>query len=573
MQFTINAAKNTGIEITEKCGNGDIAILEICVRHDDFMKPKKSQIWFEIPCSKTAGTFSPCVDFDRSVNAGWKAGSVKSRFVSGMPIYCAYSADGINDFSISYSDGCSPIEICPMVNEENGCMGIYLYLFTDVSAAFKEYRAFVRIDRRRIPFYEAVSDASAWQRDFAPKREHSVSKYACDAVYSTWYGFHRNITAKAVLEECKSASERGIKTLILDDGWYTDAENPQFYYCGDWTPSKGKFPDMEAFADEIHKLGMKVMVWFSVPYLGSKSKLYKEFSDMQIRNEANWNCLDFRFPKVRDYLFDVYTKAAAAWGIDGMKLDFIDSLYIEKGFDKPALGHDCDSLEEGMEKFLQRLIPALKEINPEFMIEFRQYYIGNNITRFADMIRVNDCPYDALRNRTAILALRMICGDVPIHSDMIRWSRETETEDAALQIVSSLFAVLQISVRESDLTAESRKMLNFYLDFSQRKRETLLSGKLRVKKPEMNYTEASVERENERIKIIYTTAFCEIGEFDEEIVINATGETKNTFRSGTADIAYEVYDCMGNISSNGILTAAQTTVIDIPKCGMVIFRR
>mgnify|MGYP004460650015 CR=1 FL=1 len=573
MQFTINAAENTGIEITENRVNEEITILEICVRHDKFMKPKKSWIWFEIPCSKTSGTFSPCVDFDRSVNAGWKAGGVKSRFVSGMPIYCAYSADGINDFSISFSDGCAPVEICPMVNEETGCMGIYLYLFTDVSPAFRDYKAFLRIDRRRIPFYDAVSDASAWQRRFASERVYSISKYACDAVYSTWYGFHRDINANTVLEECKIASKLGIKTLILDDGWYTDAENPQFYYCGDWIPAKEKFSDMRAFADEIHKLGMKIMVWFSVPYLGTKSEMYKEFSDMQIRNEANWNCLDFRFPKVRDYLYDVYTKAAQAWGIDGMKLDFIDSLYIEKGFDKPSPGHDCDSLEEGMEKFLHRLVPALKKINSEFMIEFRQYYIGNNITRFADMIRVNDCPYDALRNRTAILALRMICGDVPIHSDMIRWSKETEIEDAALQIISSLFAVLQISVRKSDLTADSRKMLSFYLNFSQRKRETLLGGKLRVKKPEMNYTEASVERNNERIKIIYTTVLCEIGEFDEEIVINASGETKNTFYGSTADIAYEVYDCMGNVSSNGVLASAHTEVIDIPKCGMIIFRR
>ena len=573
MEFTIKAAEHTEIEVIEKNANANIQIFEICVRHDQFMKPKKSMIWFEIPCCKTVGTFSPCTDFDRSVNAGWKAGGVKSRYVSGMPLFCTYSSDDINDFSIVLSDGSTPVEICPMVNEENGCMGIYLYLFTDVSPEFREYHAFLRIDRRRIPFYEAVADASSWQRSFVPERKYPVSKYANNTVYSTWYGFHRDINAKAVIAECKKASKYGIKTLILDDGWYTDAENPQFYYCGDWVPARRKFPDMKAFAEEIHKLGMKVMVWFSVPYIGSKAGLYKEFCSMQIRNEKNWNCLDFRFPKVREHLFHVYTKAAAEWKIDGMKLDFIDSLYLEKGFERTSPEHDCVSLEEGMEKFLQKLIPALKEINPEFMIEFRQYYIGNNITSFADMIRVNDCPYDALRNRTAILTLRMICGDVPIHSDMIRWNRKTEVEDAALQIVSSLFAVLQISVREEDLTEDGKKMLDFYLDFSQRKKEILLGGKLRVRKPEMNYTESSVERDKEKIRIIYAPVLCEVGKFDEEIVINASGERKNIFCSDTYDIKYEVYDCMGNVRAKGEIFAGENLIMNVPKAGMVVFRK
>ncbi len=77
MEFTIKAAEHTEIEVIEKNANANIQIFEICVRHDQFMKPKKSMIWFEIPCCKTVGTFSPCTDFDRSVNAGWKAGGVR----------------------------------------------------------------------------------------------------------------------------------------------------------------------------------------------------------------------------------------------------------------------------------------------------------------------------------------------------------------------------------------------------------------------------------------------------------------------------------------------------------------
>lgn len=570
MQFSINAAKGAQISVQEKKESKEISLIEISVKHEEFRQPERSTISFEVPCFQTAGTFSPGVDFDRSVNAGWKAGGVRSRFVSGMPLYCAYSSEGMNDFTIVASDGNTPLEIIPMVNEDSGCMRIYVHLFTDVSPAFLEYRIVLRIDRRRNPFYEAVEEASQWQRSFVPKRAYPVADSAWDPVYSTWYGFHRTINEKDVLEECKRMVKRGVKTLILDDGWYSDDPNPQFYFCGDWSPAKGKFPDMKRFVEEVHHLGMKVMVWFSVPYLGTKSKLYERFSKMQIRNESNWNCLDFRFSEVREYLLEVYTEFAKTYGIDGMKLDFIDALYGEKGFEKPSKEHDCVSLEEGMEKFLSALIPALKEINPEFMTEFRQYYIGNDITRFADMVRVNDCPYDALRNRTAILGLRMTCPKVPIHSDMIRWNRETKVEDAALQIVSSLFSVLQISVREDDLTEETRKMLEFYLNFAEREKELLLKGKLRLKKPEMNYTEASVEDETEQIKVLYAPCVCSIGRFPTETIINASGEENIAFLPAAGERSYQIYDCMGNLCGNGKLQAhTQAVMLTAPKCGML----
>lgn len=571
MQFRIKAGEFEQIEISEKRKIQEITFVDIQIRQDEKRIPQKCSISFSLSCPQIVGTFSPCIDFDRSVNSGWKAGRIKSRYVYGMPLYCAYSTEGKNEFTVTLSDGNTPIEMSAMVNEENGQMEMTIHLFTDVTPEFEEYHLQLRIDQRKLPFYEAVAEASAWQREFTPKRVYPVADASKDAVYSTWYSFHRTINEGEVLEECKAAVQRGIKTLILDDGWYSDEADPQFFYCGDYTPAKGKFPDMKGFVEKVHELGMKVMIWFSVPYLGGKSKLYERFSDMQIRREKNWNCLDFRFPEVRDYLYDMFIKAAKEWNLDGMKLDFIDSLYIEKGFDRPAVGHDCTSLEEGMDCFLNRLIPGLKEVNPDFMVEFRQYYIGNPITRFADMIRVNDCPYDALRNRTAILGLRMICGEVPVHSDMIRWSRETPVEDAAQQIVSSLFSVLQISVREKELTVETKKMLDFYLKFSQENRRLLLEGKLSAKHPEMNYTEAAVMNENEQIKVFYTPALVQAGDFEKETLINGSESSEWFVSTKDQLVRYEIYDCMGNRTGNGEAEAGSLFRVTVPRCGMIVF--
>ena len=104
-------------------------------------------------------------------------------------------------------------------------------------------------------------------------------------VYSSWYNFHKDIDALALEDECRLAKEMGMETIIVDDGWQTAEDGTGYGYTGDWEPYPRKFPNMRTFVDHIHALGMKVMVWYSVPFVGYFSKNWARFKDMILRRE------------------------------------------------------------------------------------------------------------------------------------------------------------------------------------------------------------------------------------------------------------------------------------------------
>ena len=65
---------------------------------------------------------------------------------------------------------------------------------------------------------------------------------------------------------------------------------------------------MPAHVAKIHELGMKYVVWFSVPFVGEHSKAYERFKGKYLYESKRLNTavLDPRFPEVREYLINIY---------------------------------------------------------------------------------------------------------------------------------------------------------------------------------------------------------------------------------------------------------------------------
>jgi alpha-galactosidase len=83
-----------------------------------------------------------------------------------------------------------------------------------------------------------------------------------------------------------------------------------------------------------------------------------------------------------------------------------------------------------------------------------------------------------MRNRHNIINLRYTSGKSAVHSDMVMWNKDDEVESAALQLVSIIYGVPQISVRIAELSEEHKQMLSYYLSFWREHRDVLMDGKL-----------------------------------------------------------------------------------------------
>ncbi len=434
--------------------------------------------------------------------------SQESQLASGMPLYSFFNEHNQNSFLIACCDVFNIVKAQLGLKEEGCIIECKMTFFSSPVAPFTDYETTILLDNRRIFWAQAIQDAATW----IDKNSHTVPCHvpedAFNPLYSTWYQFHQNVHAKDIEEECAIASKLGMKTIIIDDGWQTDDNNRGYAYCGDWELSKNRFPDMVSHVKKVQDMGMKYMMWYSVPFIGYKSKNYKHFQGkyLQKLDGSQAAILDPRFPEVREFLIKTYETALKTWNLDGFKFDFID--LIKFGGTDPAIaenyaGRDYKSVPEAVNTLMKEIRTHLQRIKPNILIEFRQSYIGPAIRQYGNMIRVGDCPGDLQANRIGIANLRLTSAQTAVHSDMLEWNVEESPLNVARTILSSIFGVIQYSAMLRDTPKDNLNVIKHWIKFSLEHKDALLKGDFRPYYPEAGFPIIEAENKKERIIGIY----------------------------------------------------------------------
>ncbi len=572
MNFRISGGnKNACIELKQK-KDGDILYLAVIMTQPSPEIPEAFKIEWKFSASDCCSTWNPSLLDIHGLAFDWSKLAVKSRLASWMPMQSLISNDGRNKLCIAVSDVDTPMSIRTGIREEDATFACEVEFFILPTAPAKKYTAVIRLDMRDIPYYDSIYDTVDWWENKWGYEPAYVPESAKNPMDSLWYSFHQMLDREEILEECRASREIGLETVIIDDGWQTDDNNRGYAYCGDWQVAPKKMGDMASLVDEIHKIGMKVILWYSVPFMGVYTEKFREFEGMFLEgsgDDKTFFGLDPRYKKVREYLVGIYKKAVADWKLDGLKLDFIDSFVLKGKSLLPDPKRDCQSLENAIHLLMSEIRRELIAINPEIMIEFRQSYVGPSIRKYGNMLRVGDCPCDILKNRIGIINLRMTSGKTAVHSDMIMWNVEDTVENAAMQFASILYGVPQVSVRIDKLPADHRRMLENYISFWKKYKEVLLEGRLTAKNPECNYSLASSVLGDMAVITAFTNPVAEIST-PKAVVVNASMH-KELIISGAEGKNYSVVNCMGEEIANGTITA-DLTAIPVPKAGMVFMK-
>ena len=452
-----------------------------------------------------------------------------SELTSGMPIQALLDANDHNRYTFACSEAVRKVVFRSPVSETKMGFGCSYTFFTVPEAPISEYLVQIRIDKRNGFYGDTIADAADWLCGAAKIEPLTAPPSAFDAVYSTWYDFHQDISSEGVERECRLAAELGLKTVIVDDGWQIGlplGNRPWngYRYCGDWKPGRS-FPDMAAHVKRVHDLGLKYMLWYSVPFVGEKSVNFARFKDKCLPVEcAGGHVLDPRFPEVREFIIGTYKQAVREWDLDGLKLDFIGRFTLKDGVVDPAVaenyaGRDIKSIPLAVDTLMTETIRRLKALKPEILIEFRQPYVGPAIRRYGNMFRATDCPLSMVENRTRIARLRLTSGKTAVHSDMLEWRNDETPESAARCILNSIFGVVQYSVHLDKLPAAHREMLAHWIRFAENHKEALVRGSFRARYPAADYPLLEGESTNERI----------IGVYQENLTVNPGTPDRETF--------------------------------------------
>ncbi len=562
--------KSANINI-EKRENNSILYFDVSLKLP-YEIPETFVVKFEVPATNACSVWS---SFDRvhTIRPDWGKTEINSRLASGMPIQQLIGFDGNNKMCVSVSDVDTPIKIRMGYIEETAKVICEVEFFTLPTNRKCEYNAVIRIDLRDKKYYDSIYDTVNWWENECGYKSAYVPEHAKLPMDSLWYSFHQNLDRDKIISECKKSKELGLETVIIDDGWQTGDNNRGYAFCGDWEVYSGKMGDMTSLIDEIHKIGMKVILWYSVPFMGIHSKKFNEFKSMLLDESGDketFFALDPRYKKVRKYLVNLYENAIKNWHLDGLKLDFIDSFVLKGKSLESDDKRDFESLEEAIHALMSDTKEKLTELNKDILIEFRQSYVGPSIRKYGNMLRVGDCPGDIITNRSQIINLRYTSGKTAVHSDMIMWNKDDSVENAAQQFVNILYAVPQISMLVDELPEEHIKMLWFYIKFWKEHKEILLNGKLIAENPESEYSIARSTLDNTEIITTYTNNLVEVLK-ENSIIVNGT-QNENLVIKGAKGYKGKVINCKGEEIDSGIISD-ELKELKIPRAGVLYLNK
>lgn len=519
--------------------------------------------------SKNCFSFwTPFHSFSRGIYPSWiDEKKCESKADFGAPVFQYLDKQANNILTVALSDCYLPLTIHGGIDERSGKILVKIDFFTEITKAITEYEINVYLDNTKMPYYDALKNVrSFW--DSVGYSYLEDNETARRRTYSSWYSFQKNVSEKAVFEQCKLASNLGMKTLILDDGWQTPCNGGgdqwiAFNTCGDWEPNKEKFPDFRGFVESIHSLGMKFMLWIGLPFIGEESKDFDLFKGMLLDynpENAHMFKADPRFKSVRDWYVNKLLHLMSAYNLDGFKLDFIDHFHIYGDMSSTDYDSmDCPYLQKAVCLLLEEIEDELKKLKEDIMIEFRLPYFGPCMLQYTNILRIDDRAYGAMYNRVIGIDMRLLTEKTSVQSDMLMWDYDADVEAAADQLSSLLFLVPQISMLLDKLNDEHYKMLKFYLDFIDDNRDVLQYGKLVPMYPEAMYGAVYAQKNGTVIAGLYSVNSFDVPPCTKNLKLcNASGTEKVFVDFSDTELVgknYVIINCMGEKVEEGTINS------------------
>ena len=553
----------------------NLLLATLVLTSNEAASPPPLEVTWHFPAVDLAGVW---VSDNTKANFDHQGVGVESRAVLRAPLMMFLGPDDANRFTVALSDALRPVKINGGVQEEDVNIHASVKLFGGKQAPIKDYRITFRFDTRPLPFYQVLRESARWWAAQDGYQPAPVPEAARVPLYSTWYSYHQSVDPAAILKECALGGEIGLEGVIVDDGWQTLDSNRGYAFTGDWKPER--IPEMKHFVDQVHALHQKFMLWYAVPLAGEKSAAAKRFEGKMLAYSAGLHAhiLDPRYPDVREYLIGLYEKAVREWGVDGLKLDFIelfapqhDTVLTAEG------GRDLASVDEAVDRLFTDIMARLRKLKPDIAIEFRQPYNGPLMRKYGNMLRGVDCPNAGPVNRKETVDLRLLADHTAVHSDMIVWHPNEPVETAALQILNVLFAVPQLSVRLAETSPDHRKMIGFWLRYWKDNRPVLLDGEFQPHSPAQNYPLVLARNHDKLVAAVYQDVAVAPGpqpppQID---VVNAKPGSSVVLRFeqtyGPASV--RIRDCRGTqISEQKQALGAGVHTWDLPPAGLLEIR-
>ncbi|MFJ8622928.1 glycoside hydrolase family 36 protein [Kitasatospora sp. NPDC093550] len=517
------------------------------------------RIEWRVPCVDATAFWTPEPRGTARLPAAWSA-PCRTGLAEGAPIAALV---GTGDVTLcAFAAGRPDVLAGAGVVEESGQFRFWAQA-TD--------RLTVRIDTSRRHYARSLADLAAW---WGEGRTVHIPEAARRPAYSTWYAMHQDVSPEGVETQAALGKELGLDVIIVDDGWMTADRTRGYAHCGDWEPVS--LPDTAAHVRRVHDLGVRYLLWYALPFIGKDSAAHERIGRYALADAAHLGAVvaDPRYPAVREFLTDRLARAVEEWGMDGLKIDFVDR-FARADAPHPSPEADCASVDEGVERLLAAIRARITAANPEAMVEHRQPYVSPGLWPYVTMIRATDCPLSPQENRQRTIDVRLAAGPVPVHADMLMWHPAEPPEQVACHLINALFSVPQVSVDLTALTDGQREALAFWLGVVREHTATLQLGELLPARPDLGYPLVTARGADTVAVARYAALPVDASGagWRTLLVANADADPGVRLTGGSGTAALTVQDARGRIVRQGEVELDRADAIPVPRGGLLTLRR
>lgn len=397
------------------------------------------------------------------------------------PVICLNNDDGNSELILGFANQIEPAEI----RHEDMWMKM-ARPFGWEHITTKELKDGIYVDVSKQYWFGALRGYARNADQYRHFKPRPIPAQAYEPVWCSWYTLVAGVNQQNIWENAKIAKSLGFGTILIDAGWDTPGmgvmEADSVY--GDRVAYRGKFPDMAGLVDRVHKeLGMAVELWASPWSIGFKSRANKEINDYRIY--LGGNPIFFLCPRCEesgDFLARNISDAFKTYNLDGMWMDFVDSIPMVAC--KGAHKHDYDTHGGGYTANMTKIMDAIRQANPNALIEFRLNHSNINNKQFANILETNDTPLNFQSNRDMLVYVRtFVDGCVP-KTDPTMWlrSRDEGKTTPSIDLVGRFMATMvsvgvpSVSQDFTKIPESNKQVVKAYLDFYHAHKMDMMKG-------------------------------------------------------------------------------------------------
>ena len=147
-------------------------------------------------------------------------------------------------------------------------------------------------------------------------------------VINNWEGTYFKFKESKLLALAKDAKKYGAELFVLDDGWF-GLRNDDTAGLGDYDVDKHKLPGgLKRLSNKLHKIGLKMGLWFEPESINENSDCYREHNDWAIKCQdrvpakgRHQLLMDLSKVEVQDYIIKSVSDTLNSAKIEFVKWD------------------------------------------------------------------------------------------------------------------------------------------------------------------------------------------------------------------------------------------------------------